>query len=263
MRDRPNGERSSQSNEGVRGLRRLLLFVVAAALGLAAAAAFSVTPSASGQPADTCDTMDGKWEGQNPPFSPAPGITITSESENLVTFTVADGTTLLSVCVKSGNDLEGETVSCTPDSTFPVTGPATCSVTTGGQGNGISHISFDVTTTPSPPPPPPPPPAEPPPPPPPPPPPAEPPPPPPPPPPAEPPPPPPPVEPPPPPPAEPPPPPPPPGGGAAGQPPPPPAAPPAAGELPFTGFPVWLPLLAGAVLIASGLVLLRRRRTDG
>jgi hypothetical protein len=130
-------------------MRRAIVFVVAAALGLAVAAAFSMTPSASAQTA-TCPVNDGKWEGQNPPFSPAPGITVTSESENLVTFTVASGTTLVSVCVKSGNDLSGHSVSCSPDTTFPVDGPATCSVTTSGQGNGISHITFDVTTTPTP-----------------------------------------------------------------------------------------------------------------
>lgn len=64
-----------------------------------------------------------------------------------------------------------------------------------------------------------------------------------------------------------PPPPPPPGGGVSGSPPPPGAPlgsppPPAApgGALPFTGLPVWMPLLAGAALLGSGLVLLRRRR---
>jgi hypothetical protein len=63
--------------------------------------------------------------------------------------------------------------------------------------------------------------------------------------------------------------PPPPGGGAGGTPPPPgaplappPAAPPSAGGggLPFTGLPVWIPMLAGAGLLGSGLVLMRRRR---
>jgi hypothetical protein len=132
-------------------MRRGLLFVVAAAIGLAVAAAFSITPSANAQ-ADTCPTNDGKYEldTDNPGESPAPGITVTSEGENSLTFTIASGTTLDALCVKSGEDLSGHSVTCSPDNTFPITGPATCTVTTGGTGNGISHLSFNVSTTPTP-----------------------------------------------------------------------------------------------------------------
>jgi uncharacterized membrane protein YgcG len=34
------------------------------------------------------------------------------------------------------------------------------------------------------------------------------------------------------------------------------------GELPFTGLPVWIPLLAAAALVSGGALLLRRRRDD-
>jgi len=34
------------------------------------------------------------------------------------------------------------------------------------------------------------------------------------------------------------------------------------GELPFTGLPVWVPLLAGAALLSGGALLLRRRRDE-
>jgi LPXTG-motif cell wall-anchored protein len=36
----------------------------------------------------------------------------------------------------------------------------------------------------------------------------------------------------------------------------------AGGELPFTGLPVWVPLLAGAALLSGGALLLRRRRGE-
>jgi hypothetical protein len=36
----------------------------------------------------------------------------------------------------------------------------------------------------------------------------------------------------------------------------------AGGELPFTGLPVWIPLLAAAVLLSGGALLLRRRRDE-
>jgi hypothetical protein len=37
---------------------------------------------------------------------------------------------------------------------------------------------------------------------------------------------------------------------------------PTGGNLPFTGLPIWVPLLAAAALLASGVVLLRRKRAD-
>jgi hypothetical protein len=36
----------------------------------------------------------------------------------------------------------------------------------------------------------------------------------------------------------------------------------AGGELPFTGLPVWIPLLAAAALVSGGALLLRRRRDE-
>jgi hypothetical protein len=235
-------------------LRRFVLFVLAAMLGVAVAAGQSLS-----QPADQKFSYTEKSPVADTPACPAAGATFVDQSptgqtqvNGVWTLTIQSSsygsTPFYSVTVKSGSQAGMDVVFSADGRTATLTST-----------QEISHFNVVLcTAAQSPPPPPPPPPAEPPPPPPPPPP-AEPPPPPPP---VEPPPPPPPVEPPPPPPAEPPPPPPPPGGGAAGQPPPPPAAP-AAGELPFTGLPVWLPLLAGAVLIASGLLLMRRRRTDG
>jgi hypothetical protein len=40
------------------------------------------------------------------------------------------------------------------------------------------------------------------------------------------------------------------------------AAAPAGGNLPFTGLPVWIPLLAAAALLASGVVLIRRKKGE-
>jgi hypothetical protein len=37
---------------------------------------------------------------------------------------------------------------------------------------------------------------------------------------------------------------------------------PTGGELPFTGLPIWIPLLAAAGLLASGVVLVRRRKGE-
>jgi LPXTG-motif cell wall-anchored protein len=246
-------------------MKRLLLLLVAALLGVALAAGAAAQ---GGHPFDDHVFVDNTAVScANPTVlvDLKDGLGGDTKVVTIGPFDVNnDGTNDLidAVWVKGGSGFTATVVFSADNTRATITG-----------NKGISHydVRICVASPPSPPPPPPPPPAEPPPPPPPPPPPAEPPPPPPPPPPpAEPPPPPPPPAepPPPPPPAEPPPPPPPPGGGVGGQPPPPPAPPavsppPAAGELPFTGFPVWMPFLAGAVLVASGLLLLRRRRTDG
>jgi hypothetical protein len=40
------------------------------------------------------------------------------------------------------------------------------------------------------------------------------------------------------------------------------AATPTGGNLPFTGLPVWVPLLAAAAMFASGIFLVRRRRGE-
>ena len=42
-----------------------------------------------------------------------------------------------------------------------------------------------------------------------------------------------------------------------------PGAQPAAGALPFTGLPVWIPLLAAFGLVAGGFLVLRRRAQTG
>jgi hypothetical protein len=41
------------------------------------------------------------------------------------------------------------------------------------------------------------------------------------------------------------------------------AATPSSGELPFTGLPVWMPLLAAAAMLGTGIVLVRRRKAEG
>jgi hypothetical protein len=40
------------------------------------------------------------------------------------------------------------------------------------------------------------------------------------------------------------------------------AATPSGGDLPFTGLPVWMPLLAAAAMVASGILMIRRRKGE-
>jgi hypothetical protein len=96
------------------------------------------------------------------------GITITASGGNTVTFSVAQGTVVTDICVKAGNtapvfnnfETDGSmtlggitiTYSCTPpngaivdntgDGMRDLVGPCTVTVTGGGPGLGLSHITF-------------------------------------------------------------------------------------------------------------------------
>ena len=96
------------------------------------------------------------------------GITITASGANTVTFSVAQGTVVTGICVKAGNtapvfenfETDGSmtlggitiTYSCTPpngaivdntgDGKRDLVGPCTVTVTGGGPGLGLSHITF-------------------------------------------------------------------------------------------------------------------------
>jgi hypothetical protein len=200
-------------------------FLLALVVILVAAAALSSTASAGDQ---VCPSGDVKQEGAG--TATAEGVTITI-SGTTATITVAAGYTLDWYCVKAGSDQQEDG----PETNnTDVVGPAVINATH-TSGKSISHASADVFVTPVAPPPPPDEGGG----------------------------------------GEQPPPPPPPGGGAAGTPPPPPppggtplappAPPPAGGgggsaALPFTGLPVWIPMLMGAGLLGTGLVLMRRRK---
>ena len=116
MRDRPNGERSSQSNEGVRGLRRFLLFVLAAILGVAVAAGQSLS-----QPANQPFTYTEKSPVADTPACPAAGATFVDQSptgqtqvNGVWTLTIQSSsygsTPFYSVTVKSGSQANMDVV---------------------------------------------------------------------------------------------------------------------------------------------------------
>jgi hypothetical protein len=101
---------------------------------------------------NVCTPLDGKWEVTQGAWdgSAAPGITgIGASGDQSITFTVASGYQLTSICVKTGNGVNQGDWSVSPS--LPVTGPAAVTVTSsGGQGAGLSHISFDTGTAPTP-----------------------------------------------------------------------------------------------------------------
>jgi hypothetical protein len=96
---------------------------------------------------NVCPPLDGKWEvGSGWEGSSAPGITVTSSGEGSITFTVASGYTLTAICMKTGNGVNAGDWSV--NASFPVVGPATVTVTSsGGQGAGLSHITFSTETS--------------------------------------------------------------------------------------------------------------------
>ena len=119
------------------------------AVFLAAGLMISLAPSGGAQrPEDkgSCASLDGKYENGWTDGTAAPGITVTAFSDENVVFDVADGWTLVALCVKSGREQNVYN----SNAELPVTGPATVSLTKAGPGYGIGHVSFDTepTTTP-------------------------------------------------------------------------------------------------------------------
>ncbi|HEV3472067.1 MAG TPA: hypothetical protein VG408_02520, partial [Actinomycetota bacterium] len=121
-------------------------------VGLLLVSALVITLAPSGgaaKPEDkedhTCDVLDGKYEnGAWENGVAASGITVTSFSEDTVTFDIAEGWTLFGLCVKSGRELDVYSSSVQ----LPAHGPVSVALTKAGPGYGIGHVSFDTDVTP-------------------------------------------------------------------------------------------------------------------
>ena len=109
---------------------------------LSAFVAFAPTGQAQkGSDARSCPQLDGKFEGgawEN--GVAAAGITVTSSSDEQWVIDIADGFTLVDLCVKSGKEMNVYN----RDAELPVRGPATLTLTKAGPGFGLGHVSFDT-----------------------------------------------------------------------------------------------------------------------
>ena len=119
-------------------------------IGLTAAivvlAAFvAVAPVTGAGPLDprTCPKLDGKYENGWSDGGAAPGIAVTSFSEEQVVFDVAGGFRLTGLCVKTGREMNVYNI----DATLPVDGPSTVTIAKAAPGFGIGHLSFDTETS--------------------------------------------------------------------------------------------------------------------
>ena len=97
--------------------------------------------------ARSCGKLDGKYDVGTASWAggiAAPGIAIDSASADQIVFSVADGTTLKSLCVKTGPELNNYDI----DAPLPAYGPRTVTVSRTGSRFGLVSISFDTETTP-------------------------------------------------------------------------------------------------------------------
>lgn len=120
------------------------------AIALVGSLVVALAPTTGAQPREdksdrTCDPLDGKYEnGAWENGIAASGITVTSFSDESVTFDVAEGWTLFGLCVKSGRELDVYNSNVQ----LPAHGPASVALTKAGPGYGIGHVSFDTDVTP-------------------------------------------------------------------------------------------------------------------
>jgi hypothetical protein len=111
-------------------------------------AGLALAPAIGGPKEDgdsrACEPLDGKFEnGAWTDGVTAPGIAVTSFSDEQVVFDVGDGFTLVGLCVKSGKEMNVYN----SDAELPVRGPSTVTLTKAGPGFGIGHLSFDTETS--------------------------------------------------------------------------------------------------------------------
>ena len=130
---------TSSSLRSLRGIRRAISIVLAGLFIL------TIAPHGVAQKPDKapeCSPLDGLYhhdEGWLDGIS-APGINIVSFDHEQVVFDVAEGTTLVDLCVTTAreNDVYNS------DATLPATGPITITLTQAGSGFVINAVSFDT-----------------------------------------------------------------------------------------------------------------------
>ena len=129
------------------GTRQTLRFtslyriVIATASVVVMVAAVGPHGEAAPKPPKTCDLQDGRYDvGAGWIGDPAPGISVTSASDEQVVFDLDEGFELVTLCVKTGSELNNYI----SDATLPASGPSTITITKAGRGLGIGHLSFDT-----------------------------------------------------------------------------------------------------------------------
>jgi hypothetical protein len=133
----------------IRGCGRGRTRALAVAAVLTAGVVVGSGPAGAGAPR-TCPALDGRfdvtdagggWSGG----TVAPGVSIDSASEDTVVFSVQEGFSLKSICVKAGSSFDRYTIDHAP----PFDGPQTATVSRLPKGAGLSQISFDTAVIPT------------------------------------------------------------------------------------------------------------------
>ena len=128
----------AHSGDGRKGLTLFLTIVVALAT-------FADPVVAAPKTQERCAPLDGQYDvalGWANGVA-APGIAVVSASDEQVVFELADWFSLTSVCVKTGNHLNGHNI----DTSLPASGPKQITISKSGPGGGIGQVSFDTEAT--------------------------------------------------------------------------------------------------------------------
>lgn len=130
-----------QAHRWLRGSTRPIISLLAIAALLVAASA----PGSAGPPdGKQCAPLDGKYEvGGGWTGTQVAGIDVVSASDEQVTFTIAEGLTLMDLCVKTGSELN----QYLGDVSLPAIGPQSITLSKLGPGFGIGYLTFDAEPT--------------------------------------------------------------------------------------------------------------------